>query len=263
MSYTNKAMYTGVPNIMDAFASINEEGLPFSVWSASPKEILFQYNGNDIDAGRDYLRSNLEAASQNGHNDLLVIKMHPIGKNIITSKTETVGCMYVRVNPLNNMVGTVSEDKPSYQTQGINYEQYKVMQRVESLLDQSLKNQNEIEARLTELEQSEQEDEPGTIGTIVGLLEHPAVNALIAKIFGGFAAPAQNSNLSMKVSGINDTDEPTEQQYEQPIDVQMLDDAVYRLSAHCEVDKDLKRLADLAEQKPDIFKMMLYQLRSL
>lgn len=95
-----KAMYTGVESIMSAFDALCNDVPYYSVWY-SQIVIGFSFNDTDLEKGKDKLREVLQAAEQNGHNDIIIIKFHPDQeKKFITNKTPVTGTMYVRVNEI-------------------------------------------------------------------------------------------------------------------------------------------------------------------
>ena len=71
----NKAMYNGVQSIMDAYDR-NSETPYYSVWAG--RDMVFSYNDDDIEKGRNHLLENLIACEQNEHTDILKIKFQAI-----------------------------------------------------------------------------------------------------------------------------------------------------------------------------------------
>jgi hypothetical protein len=263
---TSRAMYTGSEAIMNAFDTMNNP--IYSVWQG--KDILFQNNDADMQKARNFLMDMIAAAEQSGNTDILAIKFHPVKEGkFITDKTPIVSTLFVRIVEL-----------PSAAVSGVNqngnipYPLWKTLEGLAGLPAQINTSLGAIEERLTALEQVE--DEPGPtesmLGRISGLMENPVIMGLISKILPailpGVAMP--QPSVPMQVSGVNESmAEPNTIASAEDLpqisqaDYIKLDNALARLIPHCNVAEDLSLLADLAEQKPEIFKMMLSQLRTL
>lgn len=261
---TSRAMYTGSEAIMNAFDTMNNP--IYSVWQG--KDILFQNNDADMQKARNFLMDMIAAAEQSGNTDILAIKFHPVKEGkFITDKTPVVSTLFVRIVEL-----------PSAAISGVNqngnipYPLWKTLEGLAGLPAQINTSLGAIEERLTALEQVEDEPDPteSMLGRISGLMENPVIMGLISKIIPailpGVVMP--QPAMPMQVSGVqsdhsvnetvsSDLPQITEADYIK------LDNAIGRLIPHCNVADDLSLLADLAEQKPEIFKMMLSQLRTL
>jgi hypothetical protein len=252
----SKAMFTGTENIIQAFD--NMDNPYFSVWIN--KDLLFQNNDGDADKAKSVLMDMLLAAEQNQNTDILSIKFHP-GKEgkYITDKTPVVGTLFVRVVPVN---GASSMSGVQQSDDRLPYPIYKATLRMQEIADQMPAAITGINERLTALEN-------GSVGEvapvdplerILGLMSNPVIMALVQRLLPGLPlAP-------MQVSGVagNDTaiDPNQTQNAISEADYVRLDSALGRLMKHCNLVDDLTSLADLAEQSPDMFKMLLMQLRS-
>ena len=99
----NKAMYNGVQNIMDAYDR-NASTPYYSVWAG--RDMVFSYNDDDEEKGRNHLLENLIACEQNEHTDILKIKFHPKKeKSFITDKSPSISTLFVRVCDVNQNRG--------------------------------------------------------------------------------------------------------------------------------------------------------------
>ena len=265
----NKAMYTGVTQIMDAFDR-NAQTPYYSVWAG--KDMIFSWNDDDMEQGRVYLMENLVASEQNEHSDILKIKFHPKKeKTFITDKTPSIATLFVRVCDPNYMRGQVVQ-----QSGGMNY-------GMQSLLERQMEIMNGINSRLTALEevQEEEEEEDDTdalLGRIGNILNHPTVSAIVAtilpNILPGMKAQSQPQPI---VAGVNNeldileenelvgaSDFEQEAQYVdlQSDSIEKINLALGRLMAHTnDLGGDLTALADMADNNPAQFKMLLSMLR--
>jgi hypothetical protein len=267
----NKAMYTGVTQIMDAFDR-NAQVPYYSVWAG--KDMIFSYNEDDMDQGRVYLMENLIASEQNEHSDILKIKFHPKKeKTFITDKSPAIATLFVRVCDPNYMRGQVIQ-----QSGGMNY-------GMQSLIERQMEMLNGISSRLTALEEvqedEEEEDEDSTdalLGRIGNILNHPTVSAIVATILPNILPMIKpQPQPQPMVSGIDDqlevldenelvgaSDFEQEAQYVdlQSDTIEKINLALGRLMAHTnDLGGDLTALADMADNNPAQFKMLLSMLK--
>lgn len=263
----SRAFYTGTEMIMQAFD--NMDNPYYSVWSG--RDLLFQNNDSDVSKGRNLLMEMLTAAEQNNNTDLLSIKFHPKQEGkYITDKTPVVGTLVVRVVALPGMNAGVSGVNESG---NIPYPIWKTITGLAELPTQIQTSLAGFDERLKALEQQQDEpqDAPDMIGRIAGLMENPVIMGLITKILPAIF-PAAMPQPNMQVAGVNsfaavENESVSSDQTEQlpaisEADYIKLDNALARLIPHCNVADDLSLLADLAEQNPIMFKMLLTQLRS-
>ena len=266
----NKAMYTGVTQIMDAFDR-NAQTPYYSVWAG--KDMIFSWNDDDMEQGRVYLMENLVASEQNEHSDILKIKFHPKKeKTFITDKTPSIATLFVRVCDPNYMRGQVVQ-----QSGGINY-------GMQSLLERQMEIMNGINSRLTALEEVQEEEEEeeddtdALLGRIGNILNHPTVSAIVATILPNIL-PMMKAQPQPQptISGVDDqldileenelmggSDFEQEAQYVdlQSDSIEKINLALGRLMAHTnDLGGDLTALADMADNNPAQFKMLLSMLK--
>lgn len=267
----NKAMYTGVNQIMDAFDR-NAQTPYYSVWAG--KDMIFSYNEDDAEQGRVYLMENLIASEQNEHSDILKIKFHPKKeKTFITDKTPSIATLFVRVCDPNYFKGQVQpyQAQPNYGMQNLMERQLEMLNGINSRLTALEEVQEEVEE-----EEDSEEDVLGKIGTIIN---HPAVQTLIAALLPNVLT-AMKPQPTQAVAGIEpeleqlDEMEAYEQEAVGEIDytqdeqnyhnhsIQQINIALERLSQHTNsLAADLTALADMADNNPTQFKMLLGMLR--
>ena len=268
----NKAMYTGVNQIMDAFDR-NAQTPYYSVWSG--KDMLFSYNEDDEQKGREFLLENLIASEQNNHSDILKIKFHPKKeKAFITDKTPSIATLFVRV----------CETEWFKNQQALQPAFSGTSPAMERLLQQQTEILSGLSNRLSALEEAQMEEEEeadeeedvlGKVGTI---LNHPAVSAIIAAFLPSITN-AMKQTPQPKVAGtpeevieemeefspeeigetdFTDIDEVSLQHHT----VNQINEALSRLAQHTNtLAADLIALADMADNNPAQFKMLLGMLR--
>lgn len=262
----NKAMYLGVDAIMQAFDR-NAQTPFYSVWAG--KDMIFSWNDEDMEQGRVYLMENLIASEQNEHSDILKIKFHPKKEKLyITDKTPSIATLFVRVCDPNYMKGNMQpyQPAPNYGMQSLLEKQTEILHGLSSRL-QALEDVQMDE----EEEDDDQDDTLGKIGTI---LNHPAVQTLIAAIMPAMI-PAIKPQPAQQVAGIENDDmvaaDPSEFENEIGlIDLQDdqgdqyndIEQSLTRLAQHTtDLAGDLRALADMADNNPSQFKMLLGMLK--
>lgn len=270
-----KAMYTGIDAIMSAFDSLSQTPY-YSVWMASPKDIIFQYNGDDKEAGRELLQNALTAFEQNGHNDILAIKFHtnPAPKKpmpIITDKTPVIGSMYVRVCDVGsqNAANSINGVQQPYQGGGMSYQMYEAIAALKNLPSQMQDKLTPIEDRLEALEAGTQP--MGTMGHVMDFVNSPNATGIVQMILDRLI-PSPGQPQLRAVNGF--PDQNNNQHPEQPVmqEIQnveltqqqmstILERDLQRLTNIIDIYSDLGLLADYAEKNPQMFQMMLLTLR--
>lgn len=264
----NKAMYTGVNQIMDAFDR-NSQTPYYSVWAG--KDMIFSWNDDDAEQGRVYLMENLIASEQNEHSDILKIKFHPKKeKTFITDKTPSIATLFVRVCDPNYFKNQVQpyQAQPNYGMQNLMERQLEMLNGINSRLTALEEVQEEVEE-----EEDSEDDVLGKIGTIIN---HPAVQTLIAALLPNVLT-AMKPQQTQAVAGIEpeveemeaydpevigEIDYSEEKQNYHAHSIQQINLALERLSKHTDtLAADLTALADMAEANPTQFKMLLGMLR--
>jgi hypothetical protein len=256
----NKAMYTGVNAIMDAFDR-NSQTPYYSVWSG--KDMIFSFNDDDAEQGRVYLMENLIASEQNEHSDILKIKFHPKKEKLfITDKTPSIATLFVRVcdpNYFKNSQVQPYNPQPNFALQNIMEKQNELMSTLSNRL--ALLE----EAQIEEEEEETEDDALGKIGTI---LNHPVIQTFIAAILPSLMPSVKNA-MQPQVSGIEKQEVAEMEVYAEPFEsigdideFELIQNSLDRLSKHTNnLGNDLKALADMADNNPAQFKMLLGMLK--
>jgi len=248
----NKAMYNGVQDIMNAFDR-NAETPFFSVWAG--RDMVFSFNENDMEKGRNHLLENLIACEQNEHTDILKIKFHPKQeKTFITDKTPSVATLFVRVCDVN---ANRSQLMPMPYNQGND--------RIGALLEKQTEILSGLHNRLALLENDTNDDDDNfndddindkterVLGQINGILGNPAVNMILGLLMpkmGELLKPLQNTAVT-SLAGIENKEIHEDQ-------VNDIETALLRLNNHVEnLGVTLTKLANYADKNPDQFNMLL------
>jgi hypothetical protein len=189
----NKAMVTGTRGIMEWFDR-NSTTPYYSVWCN--RQLLFSWNSDDLEEGRNKLENDLIAIENNGVGDLLTIKLHPKKEKggFITDKTPIYASLNFRPAELerayyspNAIAGTGSN-------------------QLADAIARLTETQNLILSKLSEDEFEEEEKEESALGK---LINNPAVQGLaigyISKILG--LNNMDTANMQTGIAGINELNE--------------------------------------------------------
>lgn len=280
-----KPTYCGVDKIMAAYDSINGDcQYDYSVWH-SQKDIAFQYVGNDALKARRYLEDNLTAMAESGNDNLLYLKFHPANRKkqgeFINYKTDVIA--NTPICCIENYQEKISGTPERSRVNDDGYNVYKMrlfMEELPTKLETMI--EEKISSKIGALD-DEEIDEPEIdpvqkyIGIISGLASNPQVMAVVGQILNflkpaaPYAAPRINGmneningnadvidNESLKQPGESIVDSPAEQV---PVNEEILNEALGRLHQHCRIDTDLLLLADMADENPAQFQLLLGMLR--
>lgn len=246
----NKAMYNGVQDIMNAYDR-NAEVPYYSVWAG--RDMVFSYNDDDIEKGRNHLLENLIACEQNEHTDILKIKFHPKKeKTFITDKTPAIATLFVRVCDVNQNRGQIMQMPNNYQ----NPQLINLIEKQNELI-------SGLHNRISLIEETpEEEEEPETpseqmIGRIENLLNHPLLNLALGLISTKLPALLQpKNNIVTSLAGVD----PVQKEIQND-QLQEIENALERLNNHVDnLGLTLTKLADYADKNTDQFNMLLRML---
>jgi hypothetical protein len=257
----NKAMYNGVNAIMDAYDR-NAQTPYYSVWAG--KDMIFSYNEDDQEAGRIHLLENLIACEQNEHSDILKIKFHPKKeKTFITDKSPAIATLFVRVCDPNYLKGQIQpyNPAPNYGLQNILEKQTEIL----SGLSNRLSALEEVQMRDEEEADEVEEDALGKVGAI---LNHPAIQTILGILLPQIM-PAMQPKPQPIVAGVQEQELVQEHNNfdieavnHSEINYGLIDEALERLSKYtATLAEDLTALADMADNNPGQFKMLLGMLK--
>ncbi len=266
MATQQRAAAIGVENIMSAYDLMSQNGAYpcFSVWYNSNDKSI-QWNREDSEAGREYLKDYFELLNNAGDNSMYYIKIHTVANVVYNRKSDEVCSFPVRANPFHE---TEFRQVSGEQVSGIGNGS-QIARMLNDLPTQLQEKFDLLNARIDQIEAPEVE-EKDMFGKIAGLLDHPNVGPAIggilqialAKLMSlvGNMAPAavpQNVAMTPAINGINDMESLTEDQKDE-----MVNQALDRLEAHCDLAGDLTLLANMAEKNPKMFEMLLSTLRA-
>jgi hypothetical protein len=231
---TQKAWLTGKEAVCGWYADMAREESPcYSVWEG--KQLLFSYSGDDIDRGMVRLDTNLSLAADSKVSCVYTLRLYndiKEGKNLINEKTPYCASINFRCVPVEQ------DDLARYKLEGIGY----------------------IESRLKALESKKDEEPEGWAGMLNGVMQSPQgiqfltqaavglVNKFLPGVFGPVPALA---GPTMGQIPANAGDRTIEWAME------------VLLQADPDIEQDLCRLADVALKNPQMFKMLIQNLRTL
>jgi hypothetical protein len=262
-----RATYTGVNDIMNAYDSFNDQGqYNYSVWLSS-SDIAFQSIEKDSEKARELLKNCLTALEQADNDDLFFIKFHPkdlkTPTGFIDRKTLVIGTIPVRVCPIGESGSHQNFVKTSGAVSGVPRDLYDMLRDLPATLDTKISAA--LDARLAQIEDDPEPEEVDQIEKYVGIINGIASNPQIMSVVGQILSYLKPQTMSM-APRINGT--PTENPVngvsseEIPVNLEILNEALDRLSKVCRVDTDLLLLANMSEENPAMFNMLLTQLRS-
>lgn len=190
----NKAMVTGTRGVMDWFDR-NSASPYYSVWCN--RQLLFSWNSDDLEEGRNKLENDLIAIENNGVGDLLTIKLHPKKEKggFITDKTPIYASLNFRPAELERAYYSPSAIAGTGNSQ------------LADALARLAETQNLILSKLSSEEfEEEEEKEESTLGK---LLNNPAVQGLAIGAISKFLGlnNMEAANLQGGIAGINELNE--------------------------------------------------------
>lgn len=264
-----RAANVGVESVLRAYEGMCQNYPYFSVWYTG-REKAFQYNGDDLEAAKDFLSTSLRAMDCEGDTALYYLRVHPQKETVYKPGSDVVCALPFRFNAKLNQMGFAGGG-------------YGSNQGIERLIS-SIETQNKaISDRLAALEAAEPEPELDMLGKITGLLENPNIGPHIGNVIGQVMSAVMQKLVpnacptppaQVAISGIDlpgsiaeksgtagveaaGWDEGKTEDYEASVHTQL-----DRLAAKCDLLADLTRLADIAENNPQMFNMLLNNLRA-
>lgn len=269
-----KAIFTGPDRIMSGYDTFIKKYPYYSLWHGN----VLTWQGGNTQEDRTEVEEMIEAAEQSGNTDIIYLRFYDKGtKGPVTNKTaftSTMTCQAVaKQGRYDNGIGAVSDGR-------LPREQYLI---IEALKDVTASFKS-IDARLTELEGQEEVEavEDTFIGKVGSFLQTPVGEMLLTRLLppGGLGAlmgnPAPNAQVSGTGKGMPEAiahngDASADHIAENSDSGQLItedqiakiDAIIARLALHCDVVNDLELLARLAETQPQMFKMLLSQLRAV
>ena len=259
MAFGKSVQFTSVDAVCDAYQM---RCVPaFSVFQGT--QLLFKYEGKDMDEGEVQMREFLKLLSQSAAIYTLCV-YEDLGKQKISNKTPYQGSYNFRL-----------QDKTAFQEiSGISAVQQQ-LQAMNSRLDEL---QRERMAR--ELEDMEDEDQEigqtdaltSSLDKIAGILEHPIVKSLLPILTNALTKnqhtmPNELMNTEHQaagqLSGLGDQDAAPIVVGDMEFSQQLLQAIHTIVTRFPESEQALLTLADLAERKPDKFRFILGSMKWL
>lgn len=238
-----RAWIVGADGVVSWYEELADKDTPYySVWLG--KQLRFTYDGDDIEEGAELLKKNLEMVSRQRNSSLLTIKLHKEKNRYVNDKTPYNAAIEFRCVP-------IEEDEVAYAS-----------------LPKGIIGQ--LQQQIKDLKEEKNAAPKGIMGYLEPMLENPEVQAMLAgmaagvfqKVMGIFAPggqpgalPTSHPQPAAAMAGVQDPNET---------EAEKLDEALLNLEkADPEIIDDLARLAKLATDKPDVFKLLVTQLRSM
>jgi len=241
---SERAWIVGSDGVVSWYEELADKDAPYySVWFG--KQLRFTYDGDDIEEGAELLRKNLEMVTKQQNSSLLTIKLHKEKNRYVNDKTPYNAAIEFRCIP-------IEEDQVAYAS-----------------LPRGIIGQ--LQQQIKDLKEEKNAGPKGIMGYLEPMLENPEVQSMLAgmaagvfqKVMGIFtpggqpgALPASHGQAQgAAMAGVQD---PNEQEADK------LDGALLTLEkADPEIIDDLARLAKIANDKPEVFKLLLTQLRTM
>lgn len=292
----NRAMFYGPDSIMNAFEAMRGGTYCcWSMWSGNVK--LAQYSGNDSQEAETMLNDTVSVGERTGNRELLQVRIHPKVEDIYTPKSPVVAtllCCCASSEPNAAIQGTQYDNALPAPI----YHALKDMIAENRLLNETLIARIEkIESPQESIVEKHWIDRVGAIpgsmellgqllsalpSIISGMVKQPVApnyaighvpdqhgrvdqaatvdNYLAGTSFnGGVSTVSGDSNTQPVVATTSDTVEP---RYYTDAENEIIDNALVALADHMDVLTDLPLLAAYAAKNPEMFKMMLMQLKT-
>ena len=263
---SQKATYIGVDNIMRGFDRLNAQTPYWSIWQG--RNIFHQYYTDDKEAGKVEFQSIIDELDEAEYIDPITVKFHPVlSGNFITDRTPVIGTMICRVYTANGELSGISyvtADKYQY----ANARNTQLLDGIKAMIEPLQKEIDELKAGQT----------GESVSGLERYLNHPAAQQIIGYLMPvvtphisailGAVLPGGNAHAHAHVPAINGVSEKTDNGGVPQVELSEADEdklwlALDRLALKMELIPDIERLANLADSQPQMFNMLLQQLRSL
>jgi len=262
---SQKATYIGVDNIMRGFDRLNAQTPYWSIWQG--RNIFHQYYTDDRETGKVEFNAIIDELDEAEYIDPIIVKFHPtLSGGFITDRTPVIGTMICRIYTANGQLSGISEitaDKFQY----ANARNNQLLEGIKGMLAP-------LQAQIDELKAGNVEE--GITG-LERYLNHPAAQQIIGHLMPvitphinsilGAILPGQKPNGQFHTPAINGVGDQPDSGAPQvdlsEADEERLWSAIDRLALKMELVPDIERLANLADTQPQMFNMLLQQLRSM
>lgn len=274
-THLRRPQYVGKEAIMAGFDTLSKQGnLVFACW-ASDRDIIFQCAVPDLEVQKDILSANLDSLEASGNCDVLHIRMYPAdsinGFIDTTSKCRPVSTTSVQVCEYQG-IGKADSIEPLSRPTGMSYEAWEMLKGLKDMpATIEAKINAAVDVKLKELFPEEGEEEPDEepvtkiLTAINGLASNPQIMSVIGQAIGYLTrmVPVAPSRIGMvepqpAVESVPQSQVPQQIPYNQ----EKMEDALTKLSYHCDLGTDLEKLAAIAENNPVYFKTLLNILRN-
>lgn len=268
-----RPVFVGTTQIMNFYDSVNPDGIyAYSLWFGD--KIMLQYPGNgDEEKARDFLENCMKLYDENGWDKTLWLKFHEPQKTLINRKTDVM--ISQPIGFMADADETAISGSSAMTTRGYhsgNMELYRAIKTIEELpvtLNKTIEDKFTAYEQRIKLLEAEKEKEPDTWDKISGFVEkNPNIVETIFGFLNGSRRFTQTPPAPVGINGAPQTMETTPQEQQQPaadqervIDNEKVDNALDRLNNVMILDEDLTLLADYAEANPDMFQILLNNLR--
>lgn len=285
-----RAFYTGRENIGQAFEFLGNKNPCFSVWYG--RGILISYGGDDIDEAKDLLDAFLENGERIKNTDLLNLKFHPKPTDgYIHNRSKELSATPIRIYSFDEADDIGLDFSRPNEGMRLSPGVYNVLTDIKTGIAGITAYSTSLEERVKALEAAPVEpaeltiwerlansliEKPETIGQILSLLPFNRVTA--SPQIGNIPADiAEKSDVTGKVLPLANIAQNGDNGSEiSPASIAessdtggdltneenaIVDAALYRLGAHCDIVQALPVLVDYADANPAVFKAFLESIK--
>jgi hypothetical protein len=241
-----RSAVVGADQVINVWEAMNDGCPYFAIFYAKTRSKFFQYNRDDMEAAKEFLRANLNALESSGDNQMFYFNIYAESKPVFGN---------------NNMIASFPFRLNAYQPSASVNGYPANMDTFAKLLNDSHAAQLKMTQEIAELKYANQPldlwdkisgvlENPGAANAIVPLLQ-PVIASLMGFFnkISGVPAPAVSQYHAMPAQGIAGPRE-TETDKDEALDI-----ALDRLEKHGDLVEMMTVLADFADKNPAMFKM--------
>lgn len=251
-----RAVVVGTDNVLDTYDLFADGECTYSVWYAERKKYFQPPHKHDFQASRDMLEKFLQGFEAADDSTLYYLRIHrPDFKGeVITPNTPFIADFPFRP------VDLPADAKNLGIMNGMPIGFRSALQELNGLPQMLKDQQQEILELKQELE--ERDEQPGGfMGMLNGMLQSEQMQQAILAGIGKFMGNFNPGNApAITLNGMNDTNQQVQPKPMQ-VDLQDLDETLSRLSAHINLNADLKKLADYLDKNPGSVPVIMGFLR--
>ena len=264
---SERGAVTGIENISTAYLNMRGDSPYWSFWY-NGREKAAQFNEDDVEKSLDHLSKILEAHELMGDSALYYLRIHsmsqPVYKNNMDTVVQGFPCRFHELGGADSRLsqfngGGVYTREIQRETSPDVKELLVAIKAIPESFNQKFAEICERLDDLEEYEAPEKVKEPDMMDKITGVLQNPMIIGMVGQLIQKFIpGMAMAGPAPTVLSGAPDTGVTKEDN----IDWESVDHSIDVLAKHCQLDKDLAKLAEMAENNPAMFKFLLSSLRN-